>query len=193
MKIIKNIIEEYPFIRPIIILLKYFLRQRNLNETFTGGISSYLLFNLVYAYIQFISKDKNEIKSLNDVDEEDNDSNASEEKDKNILDNLSSFLLGFLKFYGYEFNYQELGISIRDGGEFYMKSKRNYPYNENLSVENFQDISLDIGRAVYKFPRIRSLFQEVLNKLYKVKSNSDSYLKHMIIVTSEMRKYAGSV
>ena len=170
MKIIKNIITDLPFTKPIIILLKFFLRQRDLNETFTGGVSSYLVFNMVYAYIQYLQRDKDE----------------SEEKIKDM--NLGSFLIGFLKFYGYEFNYYELGISIRNGGKFFKKYDTNYPPNENLCFENFQDASIDIGRAAYQFPQVRELFQDVLCKFYKNKSNSESYLQHMIIVTSELRR-----
>lgn len=170
MKVIRDIIQDFPFIKPIIILLKFFLRQRDLNETFTGGVSSYLLFNMIYAYVQYMIRDKEK----------------SEEKLKNM--NLGSFLLGFLKFYGYEFNYKELGISIRDGGKFFKKYSRNFPYNENLCFENFQDLSIDIGRAAHQFTTVRELFQDVLCKFYRKKSNSESYLKHMIIVTSELRK-----
>jgi non-canonical poly(A) RNA polymerase PAPD5/7 len=170
MKTIKDIIDDFTFIKPIIILLKFFLRQRDLNETFTGGISSFLLFNMVYAYLQYLLRDKNQ----------------SEEKMNNM--NLGSFLLGFLKFYGFEFNYKELGISIRDGGRFFKKYERNYPYNDNLCFENFQEISIDIGRAAYQFPIVRELFQDVLCKLYKNKSSSECFLKNMIIVTSELRK-----
>jgi len=170
MKIIKDIIEDFTFIKPIIILLKFFLRQRDLNETFTGGISSFLLFNMVYAFLQYLLRDKNE----------------SEEKLNNM--NLGSFLLGFLKFYGFEFNYKELGISIRDGGRFFKKYERNYPYNDNLCFENFQDTSIDIGRAAYQYPVVRELFQDVLCRLYKNKSSSEAFLKNMIIVTSELRR-----
>ena len=51
-KVIKRILNCYPYIRPLLYILKYFLKQRKLNETFTGGISSFLLFNLLLSYIQ---------------------------------------------------------------------------------------------------------------------------------------------
>jgi len=40
-------IAKKPEIRPLIILLKAYFRQRNLNDTYTGGVGSYLLYHLV--------------------------------------------------------------------------------------------------------------------------------------------------
>ncbi len=59
--------------KPIILLLKYFLRQKQLNQTYTGGISSFCLFSLVYAYILYLNK----------------------EKDNNTLLTLGHILIGF--------------------------------------------------------------------------------------------------
>jgi non-canonical poly(A) RNA polymerase PAPD5/7 len=87
--------------RPLIYVLKYFLRQRKLNESYTGGISSFLLFNLLFAYIQYTTKE--------------NDSS---------IKTLGHLLTGFLQFYSFVFNYEEVGISIRHGGFFYKKSER---------------------------------------------------------------------
>jgi DNA polymerase sigma len=94
------------------VLLKCFLRQRSYNESFTGGISSFLLFNLVYAYFQYFIKNKSfdEINHVSVSSEEEEETNSSSEggggepQEKKIENNLTlgSFLLGFLKFYGEE-------------------------------------------------------------------------------------------
>ena len=44
---IYNEIAQKPEIRPLILVLKAYFRQRNLNDTYTGGIGSYLLYHLV--------------------------------------------------------------------------------------------------------------------------------------------------
>jgi non-canonical poly(A) RNA polymerase PAPD5/7 len=86
--------------RPIIYVLKYFLRQRKLNESYTGGISSFLLFNLLLAYVQYLSKENNFTEKIN----------------------LGNILVGFLQFYGFDFNFEDVGISVRYGGYFFKKS-----------------------------------------------------------------------
>jgi len=86
--------------RPIIYVLKYFLRQRKLNESYTGGISSFLLFNLLLGYVQYLSKEEGLDRKTN----------------------LGMILVGFLQFYGFDFNFEDVGISVRYGGYFFKKS-----------------------------------------------------------------------
>ena len=54
---IKNKINEYKEIKPILLFLKRYMKNNELNVSFLGGLSSYSLFLLVYAYIKsmFIS------------------------------------------------------------------------------------------------------------------------------------------
>lgn len=102
---IKKILNAYPFMRPLIYVLKYFLKQKKLNETYTGGISSFILFNLVFSFVQQTLKNK--------------------EKQKDIM-NLGSLLLEFFTLYGYEFNYYDIGISVRKGGFYFNKKERDW-------------------------------------------------------------------
>lgn len=152
--------------KPILYLIKYFLKQRGLNEAFTGGISSFVLFNMVYAYFQQESKNSEDYQESR---------------------NLGSLLLGFLKFYGCDFDYRSQGLSVRNGGIIYNKYDRNYPLNDGLSIENFLDPSIDIARSAYKFPRIKNLFEETLITLYKLKTDNPSILNNMITVTTELK------
>ena len=49
---IKKILDKNQILRQAIIILKILLKINNLNEPYTGGMSSYLLFHLVYFYPQ---------------------------------------------------------------------------------------------------------------------------------------------
>lgn len=44
--------EEYPILKYLVLVLKQFLLQRDLNEVFTGGISSYSLILLTVSFLQ---------------------------------------------------------------------------------------------------------------------------------------------
>jgi non-canonical poly(A) RNA polymerase PAPD5/7 len=140
-KTINTILAQYPSMRPILILLKYYLRQRSLNETYTGGLSSFGLFSLVYAYMQYLQKTK-----------------------QNGQICLGHILVGLLDFYGFRFNYAKVGISVRYGGYFYKRSERLFLDNSKgsgmLSLENFQNIEQDIGGNCFKFDKVVDAFKE---------------------------------
>lgn len=44
--------EKYPELKYLYMVLKIFLYQRNLHETFKGGIGSFLLFNMILAFLR---------------------------------------------------------------------------------------------------------------------------------------------
>ena len=52
--LIRKILKKYKILKPTIIILKILLKKYNLNDAHTGGMSSFLLFHLVYFFfIQF--------------------------------------------------------------------------------------------------------------------------------------------
>ena len=88
-------------------VMKVVLKQRKLNETYSGGIGSFLLFCMVLAYIRHKRQEmvkNNSIQSYNEV-------------------MLCDYLIGFMKFYGTEFNEKENQIIMKDGGSIQRKPK----------------------------------------------------------------------
>lgn len=51
-ELVKEMTGRWPMMRPLILALKLFLQQRELNEVYTGGIGSYALITLVSAFLQ---------------------------------------------------------------------------------------------------------------------------------------------
>jgi len=82
---VKQIVEELPMIRPLVLILKQFLLDRGLLTAYTGGLSSYCLFLMVARYLQ--------------------------EQPSSWLD-CGSLLMGFLDFYGNCFDPRCTGISV---------------------------------------------------------------------------------
>lgn len=51
-KLVKFLQKKYPELKPLILILKAFLKSRDLNETYSGGVGSFLLTMLVASYLQ---------------------------------------------------------------------------------------------------------------------------------------------
>ena len=169
---LEKIINIHPEIRPLILVIKYMLRQRNLNEIYKGGASSFILFSLVYYYII-------------DVNKRVNDSINKGQNEKQL--SLGNLLLGFFNFYGYDFNYKKLGISIRNGCFLY---KRNGLTKNILSIENFQDITQDLGISCYQYNKVIDLFKYASKSISFSNSPVTSYLSNFILPDELLRERA---
>ena len=192
--IINNRLKEIPMLHPIILLLKMLLRKNNLNEPHTGGMSSFLLFSLVFFYFQRMVKCHGAILEI-DPDTTDSSIRAEDKNQsgyKLLIDvlgglmNYGRFLTGFLKYYS-TLDYEHHTISLRNGGIFIerkpIKNDEEEEYNDSstyLSVENFQDKNLDIGKSCFNFICIRDVFQKALTLLEQaIASNDKSILSSL--------------
>ena len=152
----------YPEMRPLLLVLKCFLKSRQLNETYHGGVSSFLLTMLVTSYLQREYRKGN----TENVD-------------------LGKHLIDFFELYGTQFNYEDIGLSIRKGGKYFKKSSRGWEgWDERsrfrLCVENPQDPEVDIGRSAYNIKKVQRAFQHAYDTLVFNNSSSTSLLKLLI-------------
>lgn len=108
-QLVKQLLKKYPELRPLLLVLKCFLKSRSLNETYHGGVSSFLLTMLVTSYLQNAYK-KSHTKQICSTNQTD----------------LGKHLVDFLELYGTLFNYEDIGISIRKSGRYFLKEKRGW-------------------------------------------------------------------
>ena len=158
-KYIKDVIKTYPSIRPILLVLKRFMQIKKLNSSFHGGISSYSLFLLLYAYnLKF----------------EENNENY------NYIDYFKMYLgkelLGFFSFYS------NLDFSI-----YSIDVKKNNPINmldklHGSSILLIDPITgLNVAKSTFHIEQIKYLFNDaamtINNFCYKnmnnLKNNED--------------------
>ena len=155
---IKKYLLLYPEIKYLLVIVKAFLKARELNETFYGGMSSFICTILIISYLQEIKKENN---------------------NEDLL--LSQHLLNFFYLYGVKFNYNELGISIRNGGTYFLRSTKGWESQNNnkvtLWVENPQDPSVDLGKGVYNMTQVYTAFQHAYDILKFNSSQSESMLE----------------
>lgn len=106
-------------LRSLVMITKAFLSQRSMNEVFTGGLGSYAIVCLAVSFLQMHPKiRRGEI---------------------NAEQNLGVLMVEFFELYGSYFNYEEVGISIRDGGTYFSKMQRGWMDYQNrfrLSIED---------------------------------------------------------
>ena len=128
-------LDRYPYLRPMVRIVKYMLSQRGLNSTYTGGIGSFLVTLLCLSSEQWCIRD-----------------GMSE-------GNLGNHMLQFFYFFGVLFNYESLTICLRKDGSFLFKEEKDWddPLSpSNLSVENPIDPTFDVGKSSFQIKRFQS-------------------------------------
>ncbi|PFH45996.1 hypothetical protein AMATHDRAFT_77856 [Amanita thiersii Skay4041] len=128
-------------LRSLVLITKAFLSQRGMNEVYTGGLGSYSIVCLAISFLQMHPKIRR-----GEID-----------PDKN----LGVLLMDFFELYGCYFNYDEVGISVRDGGYYFKKRQRGWNDHSRgvlLSIEDPTDPSNDISKGSYGFQRVRMTF-----------------------------------
>ena len=174
-EIINKAISIYPEIKPLMLIIKYVIRQRDLNQIYTGGISSFIIFTLLYYYIADLRKQiEYEIK------------NGQKER----LLTLGHLLMGFFNFYAFQFNYEKFGISILDGCYLY---KREDECKNILSVKSFEDESLDMGTNCFQYNKVKDVFKLAAERLNYAQKNVVSYLKEFIFPDDILKERANMI
>ncbi|KAG7957219.1 hypothetical protein I3843_11G163900 [Carya illinoinensis] len=142
---IKDAVSKWPPLRPLCLILKVFLQQRDLNEVYSGGISSYALLTMVMAMLQ----------SLREFQ-------ASPEH------NLGVLLVRFFYFYGCQLNTTDVGVSCKEAGTFFSKRLKGFTTNGRpflIAIEDPQAPENDIGKNSFNYIQIRSAFAMAFSTL----------------------------
>lgn len=131
-ELIKSYMAEFPVLEKLVYVLKQFLLERDLNEVFTGGISSYSLILMCISFLQLHPRPEH-------VHEH---------------SNLGVLLIEFFELYGRKFNYMNTGIRIKDGGCYINKEEMQKDMTDGhrpslLCIEDPLLRTNDIGRSSY--------------------------------------------
>uniref|UniRef100_A0A2L2YP34 polynucleotide adenylyltransferase n=2 Tax=Parasteatoda tepidariorum TaxID=114398 RepID=A0A2L2YP34_PARTP len=172
--LIKEFMQAYPALPKLVLVLKQFLLERDLNEVFLGGISSYSLILLTISFLQHM-------RSQNET-------------------NLGKLLIMFFELYGRHFNYQSTGISIKNGGTYFIKGDFNSMTDGNrpsiLCIEDPLLPGNDIGRSSYGALNVKLAFEyayKILSEAVRPSNftpdNKKSILGRIIQITDEVIAY----
>ncbi|XP_055317715.1 non-canonical poly(A) RNA polymerase protein Trf4-1-like [Sitodiplosis mosellana] len=92
---IKEYQRKYPVLSKLVLVLKQYMKLRGVNDVFTGGISSHPLTLMCINFLQM---------------------HPTYRADENP--NLGELLLDFFELYGKKFDYENYGLTIRNGGQY---------------------------------------------------------------------------
>lgn len=145
---ISRIVEDLGAAKCLILVVKSVLKQRGMNEVYTGGLGSYSIICLVVSFLQLHPKIQ-----VGDIDPN---------------KNLGVLLLEFFELYGKHFNFDQTGISVRRGGYYYSKAHRGWQRERQpylLSIEDPADESNDIASGSHNILSVRSVFSGAFDLL----------------------------
>ncbi|XP_051983038.1 terminal nucleotidyltransferase 4B-like isoform X1 [Xyrauchen texanus] len=179
--LIKEFKQQYPVLPYLVLVLKQFLLQRELNEVFTGGIGSYSLFLMAVSFLQMHYRE--DVCSHNP--------------------NLGVLLIEFFELYGRHFNYLKTGIRIKDGGSYVAKDEVQKGMLDGyrpsmLYIEDPLPPGNDVGRSSYGAMQVKEAFDYAYIVLshavspiakYYPNNKSESILGRIIRVTQEVAEY----
>ncbi|XP_053679709.1 non-canonical poly(A) RNA polymerase protein Trf4-1-like [Anopheles nili] len=177
-KLIKGFKSNYPVLEKLVLVLKQFLLQRDLNEVFTGGISSYSLILMCISFLQ------------------------QHHRKPNASSNLGVLLIEFFELYGRKFNYMKIGISVKSGRYIPKEELQREMIDGHrpslLCIEDPLTPGNDIGRSSYGALHVKHAFEYAYIVLMQAvlpldknlnDCNRQSILGRIIRVTDEVIEY----
>uniref|UniRef100_A0A2M4ABS2 polynucleotide adenylyltransferase n=2 Tax=Anopheles triannulatus TaxID=58253 RepID=A0A2M4ABS2_9DIPT len=175
---IKDYKQRYPVLEKLVLVLKQFLLQRDLNEVFTGGISSYSLILMCISFLQ------------------------QHHRKSNKSSNLGVLLIEFFELFGRKFNYMKIGISVKSGRYIPKEELQREMIDGHrpslLCIEDPLTPGNDIGRSSYGALHVKQAFEYAYIVLMQAvlpldknltDCNRQSILGRIIRVTDDVIEY----
>ncbi|XP_047057031.1 terminal nucleotidyltransferase 4B-like [Lolium rigidum] len=152
---IKDAIKKMPALRPLSMILKVFLHQRELNEVYTGGVGSYALLTMLITHLQLIWGVKDMLGYRQSKEH-----------------NLGILLIKFFDFYGRKLNNWDVGISCNSARTFFLKSDNDFVNLDRPHLIAIQDPMVpdnDIGKNSFNYFKVKSAFSKAYSVLTDAK------------------------
>lgn len=162
-ELIQGFLKEFPSLPFLVLVLKQFVYQRDLNEVYTGGIGSYSLILLAVSFLQLQTRAEGRMVNVN----------------------YGVQLLEFFELYGMNFNYNMIGISVANGGK-YIQKERDGQGQMSLYIQDPVCEGNDVARGTYNFYQIQATFRHAYHTLCNevLRADDDIFSKPRPILSS---------
>jgi non-canonical poly(A) RNA polymerase PAPD5/7 len=143
-ELVKDLISKYESLKPLTLAIKNVLKRANLNDPYTGGISSYGLILMIVSFLQFQKNIGIDI-SINE-------------------NNLGKLFFDFVEYYGLKFESKKYVISVNVNSEF--QSNNNFGMNFNYPINGNNDLIIidplnndnNVAKSCFQFFNIKMSF-----------------------------------
>jgi len=135
-KLVKAMCKKYGAFLPLALFLKFYHHTRSLNETYSGGIGSFMLSCMLVSMFQS------------------HESRSNSRFNKGLFSDCStgSWLMEFFHYYGYDFNYSKVVISVAFPEGFQSKTTSQFRCHRQpylVSIINPFERTKDLGRNAF--------------------------------------------
>ncbi|XP_010523091.1 PREDICTED: uncharacterized protein LOC104801481 isoform X2 [Tarenaya hassleriana] len=155
-QLVKDLTEQFPAATPLALVLKQFLADRTLDQSYSGGLSSYCLVLLITRFLQH-----------------------EHHLGRPINQNFGSLLMDFLYFFGNVFDPRQMRVSVQGSG-VYRSRERGYSIDP-IHIDDPIFPTNNVGRNCFRIHQCIKAFSEAYsileNDLTCLASSTDSCRK----------------
>ncbi|WCJ22919.1 Nucleotidyltransferase family protein [Euphorbia peplus] len=139
-ELVKELTGQFPAATPLALVLKQFLADRSLDQSYSGGLSSYCLVLLITRFLQH-----------------------EHHLGRPINQNWGSLLMDFLYFFGNVFDPRQMRISVQGSG-VYMNRERGYSIDP-IHIDDPLFPTNNVGRNCFRIHQCIKAFSEAYTSL----------------------------
>ncbi|XP_019159312.1 PREDICTED: uncharacterized protein LOC109156008 isoform X1 [Ipomoea nil] len=152
-ELVKELTEQFPAAKPLALVLKQFLADRSLDQSYSGGLSSYCLVLLITRFLQH-----------------------EHHHGRSTIQNYGSLLMDFLYFFGNVFDPRQMRVSIQGSG-LYINRERGYSIDP-IYIDDPLFPTNNVGRNCFRIHQCIKAFADAYSTLESeitlLPSNDDS-------------------
>ncbi|KAK4379427.1 hypothetical protein RND71_001289 [Anisodus tanguticus] len=152
-ELVKELTEQFPAATPLALVLKQFLADRSLDQSYSGGLSSYCLVLLIARFLQH-----------------------EHHYGQPIDQNLGSLLMDFFYFFGNVFDPRQIRVSIQGSG-LYIKRERGCSIDP-ICIDDPLYPTNNVGRNCFRIHQCIKAFADAYsileNEIPSLPSNDES-------------------
>ncbi|KAK6142937.1 hypothetical protein DH2020_023285 [Rehmannia glutinosa] len=138
--LVKDLTERFPAVTPLTLVLKQFLADRSLDQSYSGGLSSYCLILLITRFLQH-----------------------EHHHGRPINQNYGSLLMDFLYFFGNVFEPRQMRISVQGSG-VYLNRERGCSIDP-LYIDDPLFLTNNVGRNCFRIHQCIKAFADAYTML----------------------------